>query len=131
MGSEMCIRDRYEYAVIRVVPRVEREEFINVGIILFSKRKKFLRAKYMLHEAKLKMLFPEIDIGVIRENLRVYDQVCSGSRDGGPIAGLDIPERFRWLTAVRSTVIQTSRPHPGLLTDPEVTFERLFEEFVE
>ena len=94
----------YEYAVIRVVPRVEREEFINVGIILFSKRKKFLRAKYMLHEAKLKMLFPEIDIGVIRENLRVYDQVCSGSRDGGPIAGLDIPERFRWLTAVRSTV---------------------------
>ncbi|MCQ4874163.1 MULTISPECIES: DUF3037 domain-containing protein [Odoribacteraceae] len=121
----------YEYAVIRVVPRVEREEFINVGIILFSKRKKFLRAKYMLHEAKLKMLFPEIDIGVIRENLRVYDQVCSGSRDGGPIAGLDIPERFRWLTAVRSTVIQTSRPHPGLLTDPEVTFERLFEEFVE
>ena len=121
----------YEYAVIRVVPRVEREEFINVGTILFSKRKKFLRAKYMLHEAKLKMLFPEIDIGVIRENLRVYDQVCSGSRDGGPIAGLDIPERFRWLTAVRSTVIQTSRPHPGLLTDPEVTFERLFEEFVE
>ena len=121
----------YEYAVIRVVPRVEREEFINVGIILFSKRKKFLRAKYMLHEAKLKMLFPEIDIGVIRENLRVYDQVCSGSRDGGPIAGLDIPERFRWLTAVRNTVIQTSRPHPGLLTDPEVTFERLFEEFVE
>lgn len=121
----------YEYAVIRVVPRVEREEFINVGIILFSKRKKFLRAKYMLHEAKLKMLFPEIDISVIRENLRVYDQVCSGSRDGGPIAGLDIPERFRWLTAVRSTVIQTSRPHPGLLTDPEVTFERLFEEFVE
>ena len=121
----------YEYAVIRVVPRVDREEFINVGIILFSKRKKFLRAKYMLHEAKLKMLFPEIDIGVIRENLRVYDQVCSGSRDGGPIAGLDIPERFRWLTAVRSTVIQTSRPHPGLLTDPEVTFERLFEEFVE
>ena len=102
-----------------------------MGIILFSKRKKFLRAKYMLHEAKLKMLFPEIDIGVIRENLRVYDQVCSGSRDGGPIAGLDIPERFRWLTAVRSTVIQTSRPHPGLLTDPEVTFERLFEEFVE
>ena len=121
----------YEYAVIRGVPRVEREEFINVGIILFSKRKKFLRAKYMLHEAKLKMLFPEIDIGVIRENLRVYDQVCSGSRDGGPIAGLDIPERFRWLTAVRSTVIQTSRPHPGLLTDPEVTFERLFEELVE
>ena len=121
----------YEYAVIRVVPRVEREEFINVGIILFSKRKKFLRAKYMLHEAKLKMLFPEIDIGVIRENLRVYDQVCSGSRDGGPIAGLDIPERFRWLTAVRSTVIQTSRPHPGLLTDPEVTFEGVFEEVVE
>ena len=121
----------YEYAVIRVVPRVEREEFINVGIILFSKRKKFLRAKHVLHEAKLKMLFPEVDIDMIRQHLRVFDQVCSGSREGGPIAGMDIPERFRWLTAVRSTVIQTSRPHPGFLSDPEVTFERLFEELVE
>ena len=92
----------YEYAVIRVVPRVEREEFINVGIILFSKRKKFLRAKYVLHDEKLRMLFPEIDI----------------------------PERFRWLTAVRSTIIQTSRPHPGFLTDPDATFDKLFDEFV-
>ncbi len=120
----------YEYAVIRVVPRVEREEFINVGIILFSKRKKFLRAKYVLHEEKLRMLFPEVDIEDIRGNLQIFDWSCSGSSDGGPIAGLDIPERFRWLTAVRSTMIQTSRPHPGFLVDPEVTFERLFEELV-
>ena len=120
----------YEYAVIRVVPRVEREEFINVGIILFSKRKKFLRAKYVFHEEKLRMLFPEVDIEDIRGNLQIFDWICSGSSDGGPIAGLDIPERFRWLTAVRSTMIQTSRPHPGFLVDPEVTFERLFEELV-
>ena len=120
----------YEYAVIRVVPRVEREEFINVGIILFSKRKKFLRAKYVLHEEKLKMLFPEIDIEEIRVNLQIFDRICSGSRDGGPIAGLDIPGRFRWLTAVRSTIIQTSRPHPGFLTDPDATFDKLFDEFV-
>ena len=103
----------YEYAVIRVVPRVEREDFINVGIILFSKRKKFLRAKYVLHE----------------ENLQIFDRICSGSRDGGPIAELDVPERFRWLTAVRSTIIQTSRPHPGFLTDPDATFDKLFDEF--
>ena len=77
----------YEYAVIRVVPRVEREEFINVGIILFSKRKKFLRAKYMLHEAKLKMLFPEIDIGVIRENLIRFVRVpVTGDRSPGWIS---------------------------------------------
>ena len=110
----------YEYAVIRVVPRVEREEFINVGIILFSKRKKFLRAKYVL---------PEIDIEEIRVNLQIFDRICSGSRDGGPIAELDVPERFRWLTAVRSTIIQTSRPHPGFLTDPDATFDKLFDEF--
>ena len=120
----------YEYAVIRVVPRVEREEFINVGIILFSKRKKFLRAKYVLHEEKLRMLFPEVDIEDIRGNLQIFDWICSGSSDGGPIAGLDIPERFRWLTAHRSSCIQTSRPHVGYSDNLEETLERLFEELV-
>jgi hypothetical protein len=86
----------YEYAVIRVVPRVEREEFINVGIILFSKRKKFLRAKYVLHEEKLRMLFPEVDIEDIRGNLQIFDWICSGSSDGGPIAYIfrSIPVHF-------------------------------------
>lgn len=120
----------YEYAVIRVVPRVEREEFINVGIILFSKRKKFLKAKYVMHGDKLKTLFPELDIEVIEDNLRIFDRICSGVKEGGPIAEFEIPERFRWLTAVRSTVIQTSRPHPGFSADLDVTFEKLFQELV-
>ena len=84
----------------------------------------------MLHEAELSMLFPESDIEEIRVNLQIFDRICSGSRDGGPIAELDVPERFRWLTAVRSTIIQTSRPHPGFLTDPDATFDKLFDEFV-
>lgn len=120
----------YEYAIIRVVPRVEREEFINVGIIVFSKRKKYLRAKYVICEDKLKTLFPETDIEVIENNLRIFDRICSGTREGGPIATLEIPERFRWLTAVRSTSIQTSRPHPGFSTDLDQTFNKLFEEMV-
>ena len=120
----------YEYAVIRVVPRVEREEYVNVGIILFSKRKKYLKPKYILHEDKLKTLFPEAEVEVIENNLRVFDRICSGAKEGGPIAEFEIPERFRWLTAVRSTSIQTYRPHPGFSADLDVTFEKLFRELV-
>ena len=76
----------YEYAVIRVVPRVEREEFVNVGIMLFSKRKKYLKAKYILHEDKLRTLFPEAEVEVIENNLRVFDRICSGAKECGPIA---------------------------------------------
>lgn len=124
-------RHLYEYAVIRVVPRVEREEFINVGIILFSKRAKFIKAKYILNEQKLKCLSPiDLDIDSFRTNLQSFDKICKGEKGGGYIASLEIHERFRWLTAVRSASIQTSRPHPGFSSDLEKTFERLFEELV-
>ena len=99
----------YEYAVIRIVPKIEREEFINVGLIMFTS---------------------DIDKESLCTNLHVFDKICSGAKDGGPIASLDIPERFRWLTAIRSASIQTSRPHPGFSNDLEQTFERLFQELV-
>lgn len=120
----------YEYAVIRVIPRLEREEFINVGIILFSKRQDYLKAEYKLDEEKLSLFSTELDLDSIRNHLQVFDKICSGSKDGGIIATLETPERFRWLTAVRSSSIQTSRPHPGFSNDLDSTFRQLFQELV-
>ena len=120
----------YEYAVIRIVPKIEREEFINVGLIMFCKRPKFIKARYHVDEEKLRLFTSDIDKESLCTNLHVFDKICSGAKDGGPIASLDIPERFRWLTAIRSASIQTSRPHPGFSNDLEQTFERLFQESV-
>lgn len=120
----------YDYAVIRVVPRVEREEFINVGLVMFCKRPAYLRAEYRVNEDKLRCLNPEFDPESMYANLDAFEKVCAGADDGGPIAGMEIPERFRWLTAVRSTTIQTSRPHSGFADDLDATFERLFAELV-
>ena len=120
----------YEYAVIRVVPRVEREEFINVGVIVFCKRRKFIKMRFHLNEARLQALWPELDAGVLTANLDSFEAIARGAKGAGPIALLEMPERFRWLTAVRSSVIQTSRPHPGLCTDLEQCTEKLFLELV-
>ena len=120
----------YEYAVIRVVPRVEREEFINVGIILFSKRANYIKAIYKLNEDKLRLFSSELDIDQLHVNLQTFDKICSGNKEGGHIASLEVAERFRWLTAVRSTSIQTSRPHPGFTSDLEATLNNLFKELV-
>ncbi len=120
----------YEYAVIRVLPRVEREEFLNVGIILFCKRENFLRVRFELDENRLKCLCEDFDIEEIRKNLESFEKICLGQKEGGPIAQLDVPSRFRWLTAVRSSVIQTSRPHPGISLTLDDTLARLFRELV-
>ena len=120
----------YEYAVIRLVPKVEREEFFNIGLILFSKREKFIRFEFHLCTEKFQSMNPELDYHDISQNLENFKQIALGDKAGGPIALLDIPERFRWLTAIRSSVVQTSRPHPGKTQDLEGTFERLFEELV-
>ena len=120
----------YEYAIIRLVPMVEREEFINVGIILFSKHAKFIRTKIELPEEKLKLFNCELDIDEIRSYLNAFELVSKGGKNGGPMASEDIPERFRWLTALRSSIIQTSRPHPGKAEDLEAELEKLFEEYV-
>src|SRR5690606_24626955 len=101
-------RHLYEYAVIRVLPKVEREEFVNVGIVLFCKKEKYLQVKFQLNENRIKCLSEDVDLEQIRKNLESFEKICLGSKDGGPIAQLDVPSRFRWLTAVRSSVIQTS-----------------------
>lgn len=120
----------YEYAVIRLVPKVEREEFFNIGLALFSKKEKFIRMEYYLYPDKFKLMHSKLDYEDIIQNLESFKKIASGDKDGGPIAQLEIPERFRWLTAVRSSVVQTSRPHPGKSKDLEKTFGKLFEELV-
>jgi hypothetical protein len=120
----------YEYAVIRVVPRVEREEFINIGLIVFCKHQKYLRIQYEIPNEKIRFLDAEFDLSQLKINLEAFSKICSGKKDGGPIAAFDIAERFRWLTAVKSSSIQTSRPHSGLSVDLDATFERLYVELV-
>ena len=120
----------YEYAVIRVVPKVEREEFINVGLILFSKRKRFIRFQYEIPETKIRCFCNEFDIDQLKQNLESFAKICSGANDGGPIAQLEADEKFRWITAVKSSSIQSSRPHPGFSSDLNATFDRLYKELV-
>ncbi|MGL2966646.1 DUF3037 domain-containing protein [Flavobacterium sp. XGLA_31] len=120
----------YEYAVIRVVPKVEREEFINVGLMLFCKRQKYLRIEYHLVPEKIKSICSEFDIDQLQENLDSFVKIGKGSKDGGPIAAFETAERFRWLTAVKSSSIQSSRPHSGFSFDLDATFEKLYTELV-
>ncbi|OVE59371.1 DUF3037 domain-containing protein [Chryseobacterium mucoviscidosis] len=120
----------YEYAVIRLVPKVEREEFFNIGLVMFSKKEKFIKVEFYLCPDKFKLMRSKIDYEDVIQNLESFKKIADGAKDGGPIAQLEIPERFRWLTAVRSSVVQTSRPHPGKSRNLENTFGRLFEELV-
>ena len=120
----------YEYAVIRVVPRVERGEFLNVGVIVFCKSLSYLDMIYSVEEDRLRALYADIDINDIKCHLDSYEKICNGSDSGGAIAQLDLPSRFRWLTAKRSTIIQSSEVHPGLCSDPKQTLEKLFSELV-
>src|SRR6478609_1033764 len=128
MKPKMQEKNLYEYAVIRVVPRVEREEFLNVGIILFCKKTKFIKMLYSVNQAKLQLLAQDFDLEQLELNLKSFQKVALGGKAGGPIGEFDIPSRFRWLTAIRSSAIQTSRPHPGFCDDLEATIQRLFEE---
>ena len=124
-------KDLFEYAVIRVVPRVEREEFLNVGVVLYCAKQKFLRAICKLDEARLRAICgPGVDTDDIADNLGAFMKIAEGGTEGGPIGELDLPSRFRWLTATRSTVVQTSKVHPGFCQDAEDTLNRLFDQLV-
>ena len=116
----------FEYAVIRVVPRIEREEFINVGVILFCKATRYLACHYALVEGRLKAFAPDLDVEEVRGHLEAFERIAAGTKLGGELALLDTPSRFRWLTATRSTVVQTGKVHPGLCSDPEQSLQRLF-----
>jgi hypothetical protein len=120
----------FEYAVIRVVPCVEREEFMNVGVILYCAAQGFLQTRFALNETRLRGFSPNIDINELQERLHAFERICAGSREGGTIGQLAVSARFRWLTATRSTVVQTSAVHPGLSTDAKTTLDRLFDELV-
>lgn len=120
----------FDYAVIRLVPRVEREEFFNVGVILSCPEHKFLEAKIFLDEEKLKCFAPETNAETVREYLAVIPKICAGEKDAGVIGGLSQRERFYWLTAQRSTIVQTSPVHTGITNDPHKRLEHLFERIV-
>jgi hypothetical protein len=120
----------YEYAVIRVVPKVEREEFMNVGVVLYCASKKFLEIRCELNAPRLTALSETMDLEEIQSYLSALCEVCVGGKKGGTIGSFPISSRFRWMTATRSSVIQTSKVHPGFCLDPAETLENLFQKLV-
>ena len=120
----------YSYAIIRVVPRVERGECLNVGVILFAREAGYLVARTELDATRLQALAPGADVGLIERHLQTFSAICAGQAEGGPLAALPPSERFHWLTAPRSTIIQTSPVHVGTTADPEATLEELLAAFV-
>lgn len=117
-------RNLCEYAVVRYVPSVERGEYVNVGLVMMCKRRRWLQCRFHLDEKRILALFPASDLGLLERQLSSFGRIAQGDRS--PIGVLEAHERFRWLTAVRSASISTSRPHPALCNDPEEAFEKLF-----
>jgi len=126
------VRDHssYDYAVIRVVPRVDREEFLNVGVIISCPAKDFLDARIEMDEVRLLAFAPQIDLEAVRAHLASIPRICAGGPDAGPIGQLSLRERFHWLVAPRSTIIQTSRVHSGRCSEPGPLSERLLDRMV-
>jgi hypothetical protein len=120
----------FEYAVIRVVPRVEREEFMNIGVVVYCLKQKFLKVLFNLNEEKLYPFCADLDLAVLAEHLNSFKRICEGGDGAGLIGALDLASRFRWLTATRSTVLQSSRAHAGLCIDAGSTLDKLFNDLV-
>jgi hypothetical protein len=120
----------YDYAVNRVVPRVEREEFINVGVILFCRSKRYLEAHIELDASRLAAFAPDLDLELVKTHLLSIPEICKGGPNAGPIGALSLAERFHWLVAPRSTIIQVSPAHVGLCQEPGDTIEQLLNRFV-
>lgn len=126
----MHTRLSFDYAVLRIVPRVDRGEFINAGVVLHCPERAFLGVRIHLDEARLQALWPEAEIDLIRQHLQAFPRVSAGQSDGGPIAQLSRRQRFHWLVAPRSTMIQVSPMHSGLCEEPEAALESLFARLV-
>jgi hypothetical protein len=123
-------RSSYFYAVLRVVPRVERGESFNAGVVLFCRPKRFLGARVALDERKLRALDPGCNADLVHDYLEATVRVAAGEKGAGPVAQLDLSERFHWISSVSNTVIQPSPVHTGLTVDPEATLDRLFANLV-
>jgi hypothetical protein len=126
----MPAQSSFDYAVLRVVPRVERGEQINAGVILFCLERDFLAARVEVNEPRLLALWPAVDLDLVRQHLEAIPRICAGTPDAGPIGRLSLRERFRWLVAPRSTMIQVSPVHAGLCGHPERALEELFTQAV-
>ena len=120
----------YEYVVIRLVPRVEREEFLNVGVMLYAASRKFLQMKFHLDKKRIRSFYPDTDLRLTQKYLETFERICLGDKRAGPIAELPAPERFRCLSATRSTTLQMSKVHSGMCSDPEVKLTELYEQLV-
>ncbi len=123
--------DLFEYAVVRVVPRVEREEFLNAGVVVYCPAQQFLETRYEVSEARLRAFAGGLDLADLAARLGAFDRICRGRPGGGPIGELPLAARFRWLTATRSTVVQTSPVHPGLCLNAAETLIRLHAQLVQ
>ncbi|HSY73610.1 MAG TPA: DUF3037 domain-containing protein [Alloacidobacterium sp.] len=123
----MPAQSSFDYAVIRVVPRVEREEFVNAGVIVFCLERNFLAARVHVDDERLKALWPEIDVDLVQQHLEAFPRISAGDPSAGPIARLSLRERFHWLVSPRSTIIQVSPVHTGICESPEQALDRLFE----
>ncbi len=120
----------YDYAIVRVVPRAEREEFVNVGVIVSCPEKDFLAARIEIDETRLRAFDPTIDIDAVRRHANSVAIICEGGSDAGPIGKLTQRERFHWLVAPRSTIIQMSPSHTGRCDEPAKVLEHLMEKMV-
>ncbi len=126
----MPARNSYDYALVRLVPHVERGEYINAGVILFCRTRRFLGALISLDEQRALALAPHIDLELVCQHLDRISLICAGGEQAGFIGSLSQPERFHWLVSPRSTIIQTSPVHSGLCSDPADTLEKLFKKMV-
>jgi DNA-directed RNA polymerase subunit N (RpoN/RPB10) len=122
--------DAFQYAIWRVVPSVERGEALNVGVVVYCRRRQFLAARVLVDEARLRAFSPDLDVAAIRRHLDGMTRIAAGDPDGGVIATMDQSERFGWLTAASSTIVQPSPIHTGLCDDPQAVLDRLYTRLV-
>jgi hypothetical protein len=125
------VRAPFAYAIVRVVPRIERGEFVNAGIVLFCRPKRFLGTHTGLDEGRLRALDPGCDVDAVRAHLDLIDRIAAGDPTAGPIAALSAAERFHWLVSPASTIIQVSDTHTGITADPAATLDHLYKTLVE
>jgi hypothetical protein len=124
-------RSPFSYAVLRIVPDIEREEFVNAGLVLFCRSRRYLRARTSLNVERLRALRPSADVDALREQLALVELIAAGRVESGPLAEMSESERFHWLTTPRSTAVQPGPTHGGMADDLDATFDHLYTTLVE